>query len=185
MPRPGTPDQGRGPQALAWEREHEAKAQAQMAKAMVVTPPCAVCGTPSARIELVTPGQLPAKWEQWPSTVQASISRQREPGQWYLLFQGVAAYNGYGDPIDASQAGRIVQRSRLPCASPRSTRPGSTTMQDSARTATRPTATATGTYPRAATATAPAATARAWTRTGKAKIPRARRCADAQLDRKR
>ena len=81
---------------------------------MVVTPPCAACGTPSARIELVAPGQLPAEWEQWPGTVQASIVRQRQPGQWYLLFKGVAAYNGYGDPIDASRAGRIAQAFRPP-----------------------------------------------------------------------
>ena len=81
---------------------------------MVVTPPCAACGTPSARIELVAPGHLPAGWEQWPGTVQASIVRQRQPGQWYLLFKGVATYNGYGDPIDASRAGRIAQAFRPP-----------------------------------------------------------------------
>ena len=46
------------PQALAWERDREAQVRAQMAKAMVVTPPCAACGIPSARIELVAPGQL-------------------------------------------------------------------------------------------------------------------------------
>jgi len=85
---------GEDPQALAWERDHEAKVQASMAKPMMMTPPCAACGTPSARIELVAPGQFPAEWEQWPSTVQASILRRREPGQWYLLFKGVAAYNG-------------------------------------------------------------------------------------------
>ena len=99
-------------QALAWESEREALVRAQMAKAMVVTPPCAACGTPSARIELVAPGQLPAEWEQWPSTVRASIVRKREPGQWYLLFKGVATCNGYGDPLDASRAGQIAQAFR-------------------------------------------------------------------------
>jgi hypothetical protein len=34
------------------------------------------------------PGQLPAEWEQWPSTVQASIVRRHQSGQWYLLFKG-------------------------------------------------------------------------------------------------
>ena len=85
-----------------------------MAKPMVVTPPCAACGIPSARIELVAPGHFPAEWEQWPSTVRASIVRQREPGQWYLLFKGVAAYNGYGDPIDARRARQIAQAFRPP-----------------------------------------------------------------------
>src|ERR1039457_5751767 len=98
---------GEDEQALAWEREREALVQAQMLQAMVVTPPCAVCGTPSARVELEAPGRLPAQWEQWPRTVQDSIERQRQPGQWYLLFQGVSSCNGYGDPIDASWAGRM------------------------------------------------------------------------------
>ncbi len=90
-------------QALTGEHEREALVRAQMAKAMVVTPPCAVCRNPSARVELVAPGQPAAEWEQWPRTVQASILRRRQPGQWYLLFKGVATCNGYGDPIDASR----------------------------------------------------------------------------------
>ena len=128
-----------------------------MAKPMVVTPPCAACGIPSARIELVAPGHFPAEWEQWPSTVRASIVRQREPGQWYLLFKGVAAYTARATPSTLAGPGRSPRRSGLPCASLRYTRPGSTTMQDSARTAMCPTATTTGRCPRAAMATAPAA----------------------------
>jgi hypothetical protein len=85
-----------------------------MAMAMVATPPCAECGNPAARVELAAPGQLPAEWEQWPSTVQGSIVRQRQPGQWYLLFRSVAADNGYGGPIDASEAGWIAQAFRSP-----------------------------------------------------------------------
>jgi hypothetical protein len=105
---------GGDPQALAWEREREAKIQAHLAQPVMVSPSCAICGTPAARVELVAPGHLPAQWEQWPSTVQASILREREPAQWYLLVRGVATYNGYGDPIDASRAGRIAQAFRLP-----------------------------------------------------------------------
>jgi len=101
-------------QARRWERDREAQVRAQMARAIVVTPPCAACGIPSARIELVAPGQLPAEWGQWPSTVQRSVLRQREPAQWYLLFKGVAAGNGYGNPINASRAGRIAQAFRSP-----------------------------------------------------------------------
>ncbi len=106
--------QGEDPQALAWEREHEAKMWAQMANPMVVTPPCAACDAPSTRVELVAPGHLPAEWQQWPATVRATIERQRQPGQWWLLFKGVAACNGYGDPIDVSQAGKIAQAFRPP-----------------------------------------------------------------------
>lgn len=105
---------GEDPWARVWEREREALVQAQMAKPTVVTPPCAACGTPAARIELVAPGRVPAEWEQWPSTVRAGIVRQREPGQWWLLSKGVAACNGYGDPIDASRAGQIARAVRPP-----------------------------------------------------------------------
>ena len=103
---------GEDPGALAAERDHEARAWAHMAEPMVVTPGCAVCGTPSARVELVAPGGVPAGWEKWPGTVRASIVRRRQPGQWYLLFRGVAADNGYGDPVDASRAGRIARAFR-------------------------------------------------------------------------
>lgn len=96
------------PRALAAEREHQARAWAQLARPIVATPPCAACGTPAARIELVAPGQLPAQWEQWPSTVQAAIVRERQPGQWHLLIAGPAAGNGYGDPIDTARAGQIA-----------------------------------------------------------------------------
>ena len=105
---------GEDPLALAFEREHEAQVQAHMAKPIVVTPPCAACGTPAARIELVAPGQLPAEWDQWPSTVQGNILRRRQPGQWYLLVQGIATDNGHGDSIDTSHAGRIAWAFRPP-----------------------------------------------------------------------
>ena len=105
---------GEDPLALAADREHEAKIQAHMAKPMVVTPPCAACRAPAAHIELVAPGQLPAGCDQWPSTVQGSILRRRQPGQWYLLVQGIATRNGYGDSIDASHAGRIAWAFRPP-----------------------------------------------------------------------
>jgi len=86
-----------------------------MVTGMIVTPPCAECGSPSTRIELVAPGELPAEWEQWPSTVQGTFLLDREPGQWHLIFKGVATYNGYGNLIDASRAGqRGPGRSALP-----------------------------------------------------------------------
>lgn len=94
--------------ALAEEREHQDRAWAPSAKPIVVAPPCAVCGTPSARVELVAPGELPAEWDQWPGTAQTSVTHDRQPGQWYLLVSGPAAGNGYGHPIDTAQAGQIA-----------------------------------------------------------------------------
>jgi ribosomal protein L37E len=97
------------------EREHwQAARMPEMAEAMVVTPACAACGAPAARVELVAPGQLPAGWEQWPAAVREGVMRGRGPGQWYLIVDGVVAGNGYGSPVDAGEAGRIAQAFRLP-----------------------------------------------------------------------
>jgi hypothetical protein len=96
------------PRALAGEREHQASAWARLARPIVATPPCAACGTLAARIELVAPGQLPVQWEQWPSTVQAAIVRERQPGQWHLLVADATAGNGYGEPVDTARAGQIA-----------------------------------------------------------------------------
>ena len=84
----------------------------EMAEAMVVTPLCAACGAPATRIELVGPGQLPARWEQWPGTVRDSFLRCRGPGQWYLIRDGVATSND--NPIQAGEAGRIAWAFRPP-----------------------------------------------------------------------
>jgi hypothetical protein len=105
---------GEDPKALAWERESEALVRAQLAEAMVATPPCAVCGVPATRVELVAPGQVPVEWEQWPRTVQDAIVQWRQPEQWWLVLKGVATENGYGNPIQASEAGRIAQAFRPP-----------------------------------------------------------------------
>jgi hypothetical protein len=138
------------------ERERETQIHARMARPMVVTPPCAVCQAPAARIELVAPGELPAGWEHWDSRKRDSFLRHHEPERWLLIFTGVAAGNGYGgDPIDAGRAGQIATAFQPPCPSPRSIPPGSTTTPDSARTATPRTATSTGTSPKAAAATVP------------------------------
>ena len=97
------------------EREHwQAMRMPEMAEAIVVTLACAACGAPAARIELVAPGQLPARWQQRPPAVRDSAMRDRCPGQWYLIIDGVAAGNGCGRPVDAGEAGRIAQAFRLP-----------------------------------------------------------------------
>src|SRR5690349_14658519 len=101
-------DYGEDPRALAWDREHEARMQARMATPMVVTPPCAACGTPAAHIEVLAPGQLPARWDQRPGTALSSFLRPPRPGQWYLLRQDTATGVSYGGPIDASLAGRMA-----------------------------------------------------------------------------
>jgi hypothetical protein len=81
---------------------------------MVVTPPCAVCGAPSSRIELVPPGELPAGSDAWPEDRRESWQRHRDPSKWYLIFEGVAAGNGSGDAIDADYADRLAKAFRQP-----------------------------------------------------------------------
>jgi hypothetical protein len=86
----------------------------EMAEAMVVTLACAACGAPATRVELVAPGQLPARREQQPSTARDDAMRARSPGQWYLIIDGVAAGSGCGRAVDAGEAGRIARAFRLP-----------------------------------------------------------------------
>jgi hypothetical protein len=109
----------------------------EMAEAMVVTPPCAACGAPATRIELVGPGQLPAQWEQWPATVRDSFPLHRGPGQWYLIRDGVATAIRFRPGRPVGSPGRSGRR----CAMTRWPRPGSTMTPAFARTATRRTAT--------------------------------------------
>ena len=40
--------------------------------------------------------------------------RDRGPGQWYLIVEGVAAGNGSGSPVGAGEAGRIARAFRPP-----------------------------------------------------------------------
>jgi hypothetical protein len=46
--------------------------------------------------------------------VRDSVSRHRDPRQWYLILDGVAAGNGYRNGISAGEAGRIARAFRLP-----------------------------------------------------------------------
>jgi len=81
----------------------------------VAAPPCAMCGSPSARVELVAPRQLPAEWDQWNLRRQAAFLDGRDPDRWQLLFEGVAGGNGWvGDPIEAGRAENIAAAFRQP-----------------------------------------------------------------------
>lgn len=85
-----------------------------MGKGMVAAPPCAACGAPAARVELVAPGELPADWDQWEAVQRESFRRYRGPGQWWLLYEGVAAGNGGGNRITAHEADRIAEAFGMP-----------------------------------------------------------------------
>jgi hypothetical protein len=79
-----------------------------MAMGMVAAPQCAVCGSPATRVELVAPGQVPAEWGQWKAERRQAYKKYRDQGRWRLLFEGVAAGNGWvGDAIEAARGERI------------------------------------------------------------------------------
>ena len=129
---------GEDPRALAEERDHEARAWAQLATPMVVTVPCAACGTPAARVEIVPPGQLPAGWDQWPATAPGQFVRRPDPGEWYVLRHGIGGDDSYGGPRSPSAPGRSPGPFALLYATPRCAPPDSTTTWDSAPTAKSP-----------------------------------------------
>jgi hypothetical protein len=82
-----------------------------MLQAFVANPRCAVCGRPASRVELVAPGAKPADWQQWAPQQRASFdaARQRHGDQqWWLLFSGIEAGNGYGGPVELAEATRIA-----------------------------------------------------------------------------
>jgi hypothetical protein len=85
-----------------------------MATGIVVVPLCAACGSPSARVELIAPGKLPAEWGQWSQEEKDSFRRYPDPARWWLPFDGVAAGNGGGDAVSADHAARIAEAFGLP-----------------------------------------------------------------------
>jgi len=66
-----------------------------------VTPPCAVCGTPSARVELVALDACPSSGTSGPHRA-GQHREQRQPDSGTCCSRRRCG-NGYGDPIDASR----------------------------------------------------------------------------------
>ena len=74
-------------------------------RALVAELRCRVCDSIAARVEVVAPGQPPAEWETWEPLRQRTVLKFRDSNEWYLLFEGVEAGNGWvGDPIDVERA---------------------------------------------------------------------------------
>lgn len=96
-----------------------------MAEPFVAVPACAVCGRPTSRVELIAPGGRPAEWDRWSAerrdsftqAVARAFTPAGAPGPrpgWWLLFSGVAAGNGNGDPVDVARAERLTRAFRRP-----------------------------------------------------------------------
>src|SRR5258708_31762452 len=88
-----------------------------MAVWILAEPLCAVCGEVAARVEVVAPGQLPARWRRWSRKHRRSFEQHRDPAQWYLMFAGVTGGNGRGGaPVSAPPAHAPLHA--LPAAPP-------------------------------------------------------------------
>lgn len=75
----------------------------------IIEPPCARCGQPATRIELVPPGARPVRFDSWPeSSKQVYADRCADPTRWHFLYEGLAAGNGLGNPIDSSELARYL-----------------------------------------------------------------------------
>jgi hypothetical protein len=86
-----------------------------MAVGILAEPLCATCGEVAARVEVVPPGQLPARWQRWSRKHRQSFEQHRDPAQWYLMFAGVTGGNGWvGDPVSADRAQVIIEAFRRP-----------------------------------------------------------------------
>jgi hypothetical protein len=85
-----------------------------MTQGFVATPECAECGRQTSRVELVAPGEYPAEWAQWDVDRKESFLRRREPGEWWLLFEGVDTGNGGGDSVTAESAALLADAFAAP-----------------------------------------------------------------------
>jgi hypothetical protein len=84
---------------------------------MVAVPPCAECGAAASRVELIAPGDVPARWDEWPAWQRDSFERNRDPDAWHLLFDGPAAGSGLGQAVSADRAETIARAFMPPLAS--------------------------------------------------------------------
>ena len=56
------------------------------------------------------PASCQHKWQDWDNKRQESSRTYRDPAQWRLLFEGVAAGSGWtGDPVDAARAQLLAE----------------------------------------------------------------------------
>jgi hypothetical protein len=76
---------------------------------MLFQPGCAICGRPSATIEVVPPHALPAEWATWDEARREAFAKYRVAESRQLLYAGPGGSNGWvGDAIDQEQAERII-----------------------------------------------------------------------------
>ena len=75
-----------------------------MTSGLLAMPPCAVCGVPSSRTDLVAPGELPADWERWDQGRRDRFLKGRDPGRWYFFYKDAAGLRVMSVPLRADSA---------------------------------------------------------------------------------
>ena len=83
-------------------------------KGLVIEPPCAVCGVPTARIELVPPHGRPRRWPELSEGLRFAFLQYHEPTNWTFIYAGPGGGNGLGDDIDVNRAMQIRRAFREP-----------------------------------------------------------------------
>jgi hypothetical protein len=88
------------------------------AQSYVIEPPCAVCGKPSARLQLIPPGGQPVDWAVWSASRRQShldaVARSGKPDHWWWLVEWIESSNGLGDPVTAERAQQMIAAFREP-----------------------------------------------------------------------
>jgi hypothetical protein len=91
-------------QELGWRR-HEVP---PLSRSVECEPECAICGAPTARLELLAPGEWQTQWDWWSSAIGDTPTEHQPDRSWWLIFQGVDAGNGHGNPMTADEGERLA-----------------------------------------------------------------------------
>ena len=72
---------------------------------MLIEPKCDICKEPSARIEILAPGEMPSRIDEWEPKWRELFLKHRHPGKWRMLFSSLGGGNGVtGDAISEEKA---------------------------------------------------------------------------------
>lgn len=75
---------------------------------MHLDPSCAMCGARSALVEVLSPGELPSDFEQWPAPGRESYLQHVGTANWRLRYEGPGGGNGSGHRISEVRARLLI-----------------------------------------------------------------------------
>jgi len=71
---------------------------------LIVEPKCAECGRTAARIELVPPHVLPARWDSWSAAEKQAFDKWHRATKWLFVYEGPGGGNGQGADVEEAEA---------------------------------------------------------------------------------